>query len=75
MHVARPGPACAVDDSVPLDHADGKAGQVEVAPAVDVGHLGRLAAEQGAVRLSRQPSATPSTIWATQSGSSLRQAT
>jgi hypothetical protein len=34
-----------VDGPVQRHHADGEPGQIEVALRVDVGHLGRLAAE------------------------------
>ena len=38
------------DHPLALDHANGEAGQVEVVFAVEVGHLRRLAAEQGTAR-------------------------
>ena len=50
MHVSRLDPA-AVDDGALLDHAHREAGQVEVAFLVEVGHLGGLAAQQGAAGL------------------------
>lgn len=42
----------AVDDAAAFDDADGEAGQVELAFAVEVGHFGGFAAEQGAVGLA-----------------------
>jgi len=38
------------DGLIPLDHAHRKAGQIEIALAIGVGHLGGLAAQQGAIR-------------------------
>ena len=50
----------AVDDRVTLDDADDEANEVEVALPVGAGHVGRLAAEEGAPT-SRQASTQPFT--------------
>ena len=58
QHVARPD-GRPVDDLAPLDDADDGAGDVVVARAVEVRHLGRLAADEGAAVGAARPARRP----------------